>query len=116
MRLWRKRNPGRHYRSKEKQRDYTRAYRKKNPTYRRKSYLKATYALTTEAYEALYQAQNGKCKICDNFCPEGEILHVDHDHLTGRVRGLLCRKCNTMLGFAEDDIKRLEKAIAYLNA
>tara|TARA_R100001086_G_scaffold244692_1_gene174766 strand:- start:493 stop:747 length:255 start_codon:yes stop_codon:yes gene_type:complete len=60
--------------------------------------------------------QRGKCAICGK--PECEekhsVLHVDHCHTTGDVRGLLCRNCNHVLGLMKDDAALLAAAIAYL--
>lgn len=86
----------------------------------RKNYLKTRYGLTIEAYDALHAKQNGLCAICGN--PESQLsnqgtrkrLAVDHDHLTGQVRGLLCTHCNIAIGILGDDHKRLERAIEYL--
>lgn len=68
------------------------------------------YGITLEQYNRLLIAQGGRCKICDKT----EHLHVDHDHRTGKVRGLLCSNHNTGLGKFQDDIETLEKAIVYL--
>ncbi len=65
-------------------------------------------------YERLLAAQNGGCAICGKEA-NGNRLSVDHDHGTGRVRGLLCQQCNTGLGGFRDDPALLERAIAYLN-
>ena len=77
------------------------------------------YGITTEEYESLFKTQNGQCKICkstdfgrknaNHFC-------VDHCHITGKVRGLLCHKCNSALGKFNDDINLLKNAITYLEA
>jgi len=69
------------------------------------------YGLTLEAYEQMYKIQNGQCSICSQ--PK-KILSVDHDHSTGRVRGLLCKSCNHGLGFFYDNIALLMKAKLYL--
>jgi len=74
--------------------------------------LKRKYNITPEDYNTLYNKQQGKCAICGN---SEELLHVDHDHITGKVRGLLCLKCNRGIGFLNDDIKILQQAINYLN-
>ena len=64
-------------------------------------------------YDRLIAAQDGKCALCG--CPEGEQrLRVDHDHTTGKVRALLCHKCNQALGFFDDQPWLLRKAAAYL--
>lgn len=70
--------------------------------------------LTPDAYNALLEAQGYVCKICRRPDMTGNALSVDHDHKTGRVRGLLCNKCNPMLGFAEDSPTILLRAIQYL--
>ena len=60
----------------------------------RKSHLKRTYGLTVEEYDAMLAAQGGGCAICGRP-PRADIsLHVDHDHNTGAVRGILCFRCN----------------------
>jgi hypothetical protein len=69
----------------------------------------------------IFDAQNGKCAICNESL--GDLKNdrvpseakLDHDHETGRIRGVLCDKCNRGLGFFKDDPKRLRDAVAYLN-
>lgn len=80
-------------------------------------YLKQRYGLTVEDYLAMVEAQEGLCKICRRP-PRGRWnrLHVDHDHATLKVRGLLCYACNTILGHAEDRPEVLREAAAYLLA
>lgn len=79
-------------------------------------YRLAVYGLTGKAFRALWAAQNGGCGICavplDTLT--GKQLHVDHDHKTGKVRGLLCNSCNTALGRFKDSTEMLAKAIGYL--
>ena len=58
----------------------------------------------------MIEKQGGVCALCRQRAPE----HVDHDHLTGRVRGLLCSCCNQALGNARDDVAILERAVDYL--
>jgi hypothetical protein len=83
--------------------------------------LKIKYGMSLLDYEEMLNEQKGVCAICQQpevtRAPSGEkrALAVDHDHLTGRVRGLLCRSCNTGLGQFKDDEARLYAAIAYLN-
>jgi hypothetical protein len=78
--------------------------------------LKRNYGLTLQEYHALLREQNGKCDICGSTNPgkNKKYFPVDHCHLTGKVRGLLCGKCNCALGFLNDDLKLLEKAVDYL--
>jgi len=77
----------------------------------RKSHLKRKYGLTLEEYDMLLASQSGRCAICGR---DG-VDHVDHDHMTGRVRGILCFQCNVAIGLFEDDIERLITATAYLD-
>lgn len=58
--------------------------------------------------------QGGVCAICSKEDAAGKRLAVDHCHETGKVRGLLCLKCNTVLGKMNDEVNLLKKAIAYL--
>lgn len=68
------------------------------------------YDLTPTEYESLLTAQDGGCAICGGQ----EKLVIDHDHATGKVRGLLCSQHNTGLGMFQDNPERLLKAINYL--
>ena len=71
------------------------------------------YGVTHDEYLALLEAQGGACAICRNSGQQ-RALAVDHDHVTSAIRGLLCDRCNPMLGYARDDIAILEAAIEYL--
>jgi hypothetical protein len=71
------------------------------------------YGVTHDQYLVLLEAQGGVCAICGNS-EQKRQLAIDHDHETGEIRGLLCDRCNPMLGYAQDDIAVLEAAIAYL--
>lgn len=85
---------------------------------RRSRVLVHNYGITFEQYDAMFQKQGGACAICGNPQPQAhkraKNLSVDHDHVTGKIRGLLCSGCNAGLGQFTDDIARLESAIAYL--
>lgn len=72
------------------------------------------YGLTTQEWGALVDAHGSRCAICGRHEPHPSALAIDHDHATGKVRGLLCRACNTGLGQFRDSIAMLEKALAYL--
>lgn len=78
--------------------------------------LVKSYGITLEEYNQLKQQQNYKCAICgknERDVPKG--LVVDHDHITGRVRELLCGSCNLGLGHFKDDAALLIKSIEYLS-
>lgn len=77
--------------------------------------LKWRYNLTPEELIEMHQQQNNVCKICGKPPNPGRNLDVDHDHKTGRIRGLLCNNCNRGLGHLQDSIIILEAAINYLN-
>lgn len=99
-------------RNKKTKQAYDKKYRKRPEVKARRklSTLKYEYGISSEAYRALVEAQDGKCKICDR---ERKLV-VDHCHSSGKVRGLLCYSCNTSLGQFNDDPKLLIKAITYL--
>ena len=96
--------------------DRKRAYYKKFPHKYREKSLHDSYGLTVADYDRLCKAQYGVCAICkkpESECRQG-VLHIDHDHTTGVVRGLLCELCNRMLGNAKDNPDRLIAAAHYL--
>jgi hypothetical protein len=68
------------------------------------------HGVTREQYDHMFNVQGGLCAICR--CTP--IYGIDHDHTTGKVRGLLCGRCNAALGHFKDDISRLNNAILYL--
>lgn len=70
---------------------------------------------THEKYEQLFDIQGGRCAICDAPPTPKRGLSVDHEHLTGRVRGLLCTRCNMGIGYFKT-IKHMEYAIKYMKA
>lgn len=80
----------------------------------RDQYLRWYYGITLEEYEKMLVYQDGVCAICGGPPCGSQRLFVDHDHETGVVRGLLCGRCNSMLGLADDSPHRLAEAMAYL--
>jgi len=74
-------------------------------------HLKHRYGIGAEEVDVLIESQGNCCPICGRLAPS----HVDHDHETGHVRGVLCFNCNGGLGQFADDIDRLAAAIAYLD-
>ena len=75
---------------------------------------KNKYGLLKEEYYNLFIRQDNKCAICGKEFDDVNVANVDHSHSTNEVRGLLCRDCNFVLGFAHDNISILENAIKYL--
>ncbi|MFB9661562.1 endonuclease VII domain-containing protein [Glycomyces mayteni] len=78
------------------------------------AYVCDTYGLAPGEYQELYEAQGGRCFICQRATGASRRLAVDHDHKTGLARGLLCKPCNRMLGLARDLAEFFERAIEYL--
>lgn len=73
------------------------------------------YGLTVDAYEAMLAGQGGRCLICRRAFSDGKVIsHIDHDHKTGNVRGILCHSCNCGLGHFREDIAVMVAAIKYL--
>ena len=106
-RRWHQENP-------KKARDKTRTWNQRNPEKLRAGLLRRQYGLTLEDYDALAAAQGRVCAICRKPELSSRRLHVDHDHTTRKVRGLLCGNCNRMLGLAKDKPEILRAAIEYL--
>ena len=77
--------------------------------------LNKNYGITHEIYLKMLEEQNGCCKICCVSEEEsGKRLHVDHSHKTGKVRGLLCTRCNTAIGKFKEDPEIIRRAIEYV--
>ena len=87
-----------------------------SPEKRRELNLQRLYGITLEDYDMMILAQDGKCAICETTSPRGNTgrFHVDHNHDTGEVRGLLCSNCNTGIGLLQDSSKIVLKALNYL--
>jgi len=94
-----------------------RAWRARNPelykAQQRRSRLIRRFGITPEEYDALFEKQDGHCAICGNP-PNGDRLAIDHNHSNGKVRSLLCHKCNTVLGLVNEDTNILHKLIEYI--
>lgn len=85
----------------------------------RDSVYRRKFGIGIADYEAMLKAQDGRCAICKTDQPTGHgakngRFSVDHDHLTGEVRGLLCAGCNTALGGFKDDVNIMKNAIHYI--
>ena len=85
-----------------------------DPADQRRRRLKLLYGISPEEYDAMLAHQGGVCAICKRAPQDGKMLCVDHCHLTGVVRGLLCSNCNSALAFFREEPDALRAAIAYL--
>lgn len=102
----------------EKQRARSKAnYAAKKAKYRARNRRQrfAQYGLTEEQYTEIIRRQEGQCPICERMLAESTTPSIDHSHVTGVVRGILCRRCNTALGLLEDSPANLERAVEYLS-
>jgi hypothetical protein len=96
--------------------EISRQWRAKNPERNRDHGLKKNYGVPLGTYARMLEAQNGKCAICgrtDSGSKRGRF-HLDHDHATGVIRGLLCHGCNVGIGSLRHDVNLLYSAIEYL--
>lgn len=80
----------------------------------RSAYLKKKYGIGADEYDAMLEEQGGCCVICRGTNANGMRLAVDHDHTTGKVRGLLCNHCNVLIGHARENSDYLMSAVFYL--
>jgi Recombination endonuclease VII len=102
----------------EKYKKYVHKWKSKNPDRERERNL-AQFGLTIEDYDAMHEAQDGLCAICkqpETSSRDGKVyrLAVDHCHKTGKVRGLLCFKCNSAMGSFEKREIPLENVLKFL--
>lgn len=91
-----------------------RAYRQRHPDRKRESRLLNLYGIRAADREKMLKEQQNKCAICDRTQDCVKRFVVDHDHLTGRVRGLLCDGCNSMLGRFEPRITKVMDYLGYI--
>lgn len=104
-REWRRSNP-----------DYEKRRYQETKVYTREKHLKRKYGVDFEQYDKMLANQGGICAICGKLESDENhgVLHVDHCHESGLVRGLLCRNCNHVLGLFQDNPERLMAAKHYL--
>ena len=98
----------------QKIRIYRQQYYKNHCEQVKENNLKRVYGLSPEDWQKIWDNQEGKCKICDVPFESPPEAYIDHNHLTGKIRGLLCSKCNFAIGLLGDDPKLMIKAIEYL--
>jgi hypothetical protein len=97
-------------------RAYQQARRTSDPDHVRRQRL-SRYGVTPEQFDQMLADQGGECAICGTDVPGGRGgFHVDHNHDSGAVRGLLCHACNVGIGHLGDSTTRLEAALAYLRS
>lgn len=98
---------------------YARANPEKMQEKDRRNSLKRFWNMTLEEYSVMLDKQGGKCAICGqtskNVSQRYKNLCIDHDHATGKIRGLLCDKCNRGLGLLNDSKILLKRALEYLD-
>lgn len=99
----------------EKRKETTKKYRDANPSKIKNLVLKDRYNITIDDYNLILKIQDNKCAVC--YIDKNSLkrdLDVDHNHITNKVRGLLCGKCNKALGLLNDSVFILENLITYL--
>jgi hypothetical protein len=99
--------------NKERLHEYRRGYRRRRKVEERNAYLPCTFGMSNADYDTLLAGQAGGCAICGKR-PGTISLHVDHDHESGEVRGLLCVGCNNALGQFKDSVELLARASSYV--
>lgn len=109
---YRKRSKEFKKREPEKVKAWAKRYQELNKDVVKNRYLVWRYGITLEQYDAKVVEQNRACAICEEQKP----LEVDHSHVTGENRGLLCTNCNTGIGQFKDSVAKLHKAIQYLES
>lgn len=96
--------------------EYQKRYYKKHRDKWREKHLVLRRGITVEEFDVLIYKQHFRCAICDEkLSKDNRQVHVDHNHKTGQVRGILCRRCNLAIGSFNDDIAILMRAVAYLS-
>lgn len=113
---WRAANPARYKESSERSAEKWRAANPEKYASMVKSIqLKSRYGTTQLQVDALFEKQRGLCGICNKPLPlKGSGRHLDHDHVTAKLRGFLCRTCNLGLGHFQDSLELLMSALRYL--
>lgn len=102
---------------RERHAAYMRSYYRRDTMRWYVSTLKKKYGMSASEYHGMLDNQKGGCAICarrDDGTKLKRRLSVDHDHATGEIRGLLCGRCNAVVGFLAEDPKRAHRVVAYL--
>lgn len=93
---------------------YRRQRTKDDPDFNRHYNLRALYGIGLNEWNKMFSDQGSKCAICETKTPNGKGWCTDHDHITGKIRGVLCHFCNSLIGYAKDNPEILRSAISYL--
>lgn len=101
--------------NKEKHQAYRREYRARNREKIREIARAYKYGLQPGEFARVFESQGRKCAICGGTEPRGRGWHTDHDHVTKKLRGILCKPCNTALGTFGDNIQGVDNARLYLD-
>jgi hypothetical protein len=86
-----------------------------NPEQTKNTILLRKYGITSQIFDTMLDDQCGRCAICGTHFESSKATHIDHCHISGKVRALLCRHCNLVLGHAKESVQILENAVQYLN-
>lgn len=106
---WCKRNPDKVKAKRDR-------WKNNNPDKVKSSALKSNYGIDLQTYNIMFISQGGCCAICKTHQDKLKVpLCVDHCHTTGKVRGLLCKRCNSGIGFLNDDKQLVANALKYLH-
>ena len=111
-----KNKENRHYTCKECTKARVKAAHHADPSLQRRRDLKRLYGITLEEYDDMLERQGSKCACCGSEDARGKhnVFCVDHDHVTGKVRELLCKDCNIVLGIINDSPEHLMRLIQYI--
>lgn len=100
--------------NRHKSTGYSRKWQKANPEKVLDMHLQREFGISIEDYRALFAEQSGVCAICQGPGKPEKRLSVDHNHNTGKIRGLLCDSCNHSLGLLKESPEVLRRAAEYL--
>ena len=106
----------RHYICKECTKARLKTAEHQSPERKRELALRRMYGITTDEYNQMLELQSGRCAVCktDKAGGKHNVFCVDHDHVTGKVRELLCKDCNIVLGIINDSPEHLGRLMAYI--
>ena len=102
--------------NQDKLREIKREERRRNRDTRRDYDFRQKYGITLADYDTMFESQGGVCAICFQPPTGGRRMAVDHNHETGKIRGLLCHRCNLAIGNLRDDPEVIASAFAYVEA